>query len=60
MVRAEGDGLRLSLGAEGRFIHATGADHRALVVEDYQTGQCCQDTAWIGYHLTWNDITKIA
>ena len=59
VARAEGEGLRLNVGAEGRFIHATGADKRALVVEDYQTGQGGQDTAWIGYELTWGDIQRI-
>ena len=60
VARAEGEGLRLNVGAEGRFIHATGADQRALVVEDYQTGQGGQDTAWIGYVLSWPDIQKIS
>ena len=38
VARAEGQGLRLNVGAEGRFIHATGAENRALIVEDYQSG----------------------
>jgi hypothetical protein len=59
VARAEGDGLRLGQGAIGRFIHARGADQRALVVEDYQTGQGGQDTAWIGYELEWKDITAV-
>jgi|GEM_PF-681079 len=59
VARAEGEGLRLKVGAEGRFIHASGADHRALVVEDYQTGQGGQDTAWIGSDLSWEDIQRI-
>jgi hypothetical protein len=59
VARAEGEGLRLNAGAEGRFIHCNGADKRALVVEDYQSGQGGQDTAWIGYQLTWDDVTKI-
>ena len=59
VARAEGDGLRLSVGAVGRFIHCNGADRRALVVEDYQSGQGGQDTAWIGYTLNWEDVQKI-
>ncbi|MCC7361088.1 MAG: hypothetical protein IT317_16510 [Anaerolineales bacterium] len=59
VTRAEGQGLRLNAGAEGRFIHCKGADRRALVVEDYQAGQGGQDTAWIGYTLNWEDIQKI-
>lgn len=59
VARVEGSGLRLNLAAEGRFIHAAGADRRALVVEDYQSGQGGQDTAWIGYELTWADLTSI-
>ena len=56
MERAEGSGLRLSPGAVGRFIHAMGADNRALVVEDYQSGSGGQDTAWIGWQVMWEDI----
>lgn len=59
VARAEGEGLRLNQGAIGRFIHATGADRRALVVEDYQEGQGGEDTAWIGYRLEWNDLVKL-
>ncbi len=57
--RAEGQGLRLTQGAEGRFIHATGADNRALVVEDYQSGGGGQDTAWIGWQIDWEAISRI-
>lgn len=60
VARAEGDGLRLNQGAIGRFIHSRGADQRALVVEDYQSGQGGQDTAWIGYELEWPALTAIA
>jgi hypothetical protein len=56
---AEGSGLRLSRGATGRFIHCSGADNRALVVEDYQSGSGGQDTAWNGWGITWEDITRI-
>jgi hypothetical protein len=59
VTRAEGDGLRLGDGATGRFIHATGTDNRALVVEDYQSGSGGQDTAWTGWGLTWDDIKSI-
>jgi hypothetical protein len=57
---AEGTGLRLGTGAVGRFIHASGDGGRALVVEDYQSGQGGQDTAWIGFQIAWDDIQKIA
>ncbi len=56
----EGSGLRLSSGATGRFIHATGEGDRALVVEDYQSGSGGQDTAWIGYVIEWKDVQKIS
>lgn len=56
---AEGTGLRLNVGATGRFIHASGDGGRALVVEDYQSGSGGQDTAWIGYSITWDAIQKI-
>jgi hypothetical protein len=59
VVRVEGTGLRLNQGALGRFIHARGADQRALVVEDYQEGQGGQDTAWIGYELEWKSFLKV-
>lgn len=57
--RAEGQGLRLGPGATGRFIHCSGRDNRALVVEDYQSGSGGQDTAWIGWSLSWDDITGV-
>ena len=56
----EGAGLRLTNGAVGRFIHASGDGGRALVVEDYQSGQGGQDTAWIGWQLKWEDVERIA
>jgi hypothetical protein len=59
VARAVGEGLRLNQGAIGRFIHARGADQRALVVEDYQEGQGGQDTAWIGYAIEWKDLLKL-
>ena len=60
VTRAEGAGLRLTQGATGRFIHATGDGGRALVVEDYQSGSGGQDTAWIGYLIEWTDVQKVA
>jgi len=54
--QAEGDGLRLQTNATGRFIHASGADNRALVVEDYQSGNGGQDTAWTGWQIEWKDV----
>ena len=59
VARAEGDGLRLNQGAGGRFIHASGADNRALVVEDYQSGSGGKDTAWTGWQITWDDVKSI-
>jgi predicted RNA-binding Zn-ribbon protein involved in translation (DUF1610 family) len=52
---AEGDGIRVSPGAVGRFIHAT-HNNKALVVEDYQTGGSGLDTLWMGYQLEEEDI----
>jgi hypothetical protein len=59
VASASGSGLRLSPNAVGRFIHAAGDGGRALVVEDYQSGTGGQDTAWIGFVITWEDIQKI-
>jgi hypothetical protein len=59
VARADGDGLRLKAGAQGRFIHASGADNRGLVVEDYQSGGGGQDTAWTGWQITWDDVQNI-
>ena len=59
---AEGQGLRLQAGAAGRFIHArgnTGNEGQALVVEDYQEGGGGQDTAWIGWSISWDDIQNV-
>jgi hypothetical protein len=56
VASVEGDGLRLSASAIGRFIHASAYDKRALVVEDYQSGGGGQDTAWIGYSINWVDV----
>jgi hypothetical protein len=56
VASVEGDGLRLGVSAIGRFIHASAADKRALVVEDYQSGSGGQDTAWIGYSINWDGV----
>jgi hypothetical protein len=59
VAQAQGSGLRLNPGAVGRFIHGEGADQRAIVIEDYQSGGGGQDTAWTGWTITWDDITRI-
>jgi hypothetical protein len=59
VAQAQGNGLRLNPGAVGRFIHGEGADQRAIVVEDYQSGGGGQDTAWTGWAIAWNDVTRI-
>jgi hypothetical protein len=52
---AEGDGIRVSPGAVGRFIHASD-QNKVLVVEDYQTGGSGLDTLWQGYQIVEQDI----
>jgi hypothetical protein len=55
--RIEGEGLRMQVGAVGRFIHAHGSGdgvERALVVEDYEGAG--QDIAWLGITLTPEQI----
>lgn len=59
VARAEGVGLRLNLGAEGRFIHARTAEGRALAVEDYQSGSGGLDTVWMGWETTWEAVKAI-
>ena len=62
MESVEGQGLRLQAGAVGRFIHArgnTGNEGQALVVEDYLEGGGGQDTAWLGWSITWEDIQTV-
>ncbi len=59
---AEGSGLRLQAGADGRFVHArgnTGNEGRALVVEDYQEGGGGQDTVWRGWLISWDDLQSV-
>lgn len=51
-----GEGLRTRPAAVGRFIHASGENQRALVVEDYEGGG--EDAAWIGYQIAAEDIAK--
>ncbi len=53
----QGEGLQFRPGAIGRFIHASGDGGRALVVEDYEGGGGGQDTAWIGYLITEEQVT---
>jgi hypothetical protein len=55
----EGEGLNLSPGSVGRFIHASGSAQaesakRGLVLEDFEGGG--QDTVWIGFLLDSSDI----
>lgn len=52
---AEGDGIRVSPGAVGRFIHASDKN-KVLVVEDYQTGGSGLDSLWIGYQIAEQDV----
>jgi hypothetical protein len=59
VASAEGEGLRLNAGAQGRFIHATSDDKRVLVVEDYQSGGGGKDTVWLGWQITWDDVKRI-
>lgn len=59
VARAEGQGLRLNPGAQGRFIHATGEDRRILVVEDYQSGGGGKDTVWLGWQIDWDAVRQI-
>ncbi len=60
VTRAEGAGLRLNLGAQGRFIHATADDRRVLVVEDYQSGGSGGlDSLWLGWQITWDDVIRL-
>ncbi|NMB91148.1 MAG: hypothetical protein GYA17_22530 [Chloroflexi bacterium] len=50
ILSVEGEGLPDRAGAVGRFIHASGDNHRALVLEDYEGGSG-QDMVWTGYAL---------
>jgi hypothetical protein len=52
---AEGEGIRVSPGAVGRFIHAR-RDNRVLVIEDYQSGGSGLDRLWTGYQLAEESI----
>ena len=51
----EGDGIRVSPGAVGRFIHASSND-KILAVEDYQSGGSGLDSLWTGYQIKEKDI----
>jgi len=60
--RAEGSGLRLGVGAVGRFLHARGGsgnEGQVLVVEDYLEGAGGQDTVWRGWQIGWEDLISI-
>ncbi|MCC6569335.1 MAG: hypothetical protein IT315_08865 [Anaerolineales bacterium] len=52
---AEGEGIKVSAGAVGRFIYAKADDH-VLIVEDFQSGGNGSDTLWTGYEITKKDI----
>lgn len=54
----EGEGLMFRQGAIGRFIHASGADRRALVLEDYEGGGGGQDTVWTGFMVNEAEINR--
>jgi hypothetical protein len=51
----EGEGLSNVTGAVGRFVHCSGDGHRALVLEDYESGGG-QDVVWTGYQIDAEDI----
>jgi len=55
--QVQGGGFRAQVGAVGRFIHSSGADKRALIVEDYEGGGG-QDAAWVGYQIDLENISK--
>lgn len=59
VARAVGVGLRLNLGAEGRFIHARTEESRVLVVEDYQSGSGGLDSLWMGWEINWEAVQGI-
>jgi len=50
-----GQAPRFTQGAEGRFIHGSSSDGRALAVEDYVAGGG-QDSAWIGVVIDPNVV----
>lgn len=54
----EGEGFRLRPGAVGRFIHASGHENRALVLEDYEGGGGGEDTVWTGYMIGEDAVRK--
>lgn len=51
----EGEGLKVSPGSVGRFIHAK-SDNQVLIVEDFQSGGSGCDTLLTGVELTAKDI----
>ncbi len=52
----QGSGLRLQVGAVGRFIHASSSEGRGLVVEDHQGEAPGEDTAWVGWMVKAEEI----
>jgi hypothetical protein len=53
----DGEGAHLHKGAIGRFIHASGDNNTALVIEDFQSGGTGgQDTLWKGFQIKETDI----
>jgi hypothetical protein len=53
----DGDGVQISPGSVGRFIHAS-TDKGVLVVEDYQSGGSGGlDTLWQGFAIKQTDVT---
>ena len=55
-IRAvEGEGLRNVPGSTGRFVHCSGDNQRALVLEDYEGGGG-QDVVWTGFQINAEDI----
>lgn len=55
VVEISGQVPRFVQGAEGRFIHGSSSDGRALAVEDYIAGGG-QDSAWIGVVIDAADV----
>lgn len=58
VAAVEGSGLTAQPGGVGRFIHASGSDQRALVIEDYE-GSGGQDMAWNGYRIDQEEIKPV-
>jgi hypothetical protein len=52
-----GEWFPVEVGAEGRFLHASGEGSRALVVEDFDSGG--RDVVWKGYLIGEDEIRGI-